>query len=244
MKPYGLPVHGAIDGFSRKILWLKVVHSNNSPVVPLNLFMDCVKEIGACPTLLRTDHGTENGLMAAAQCFLRGEDNDIFSGESAHRYGSSPKNQRIECWWSVLRRSSSSWWIDLFQELSASGFLDLDNKLHRELSWFCFSGVLQDFLDEVKSHWNTHRIRKSRYGTVGGIPDALYSLPEEYDAMECKKIITDFGKITDIEAFLHQEDHENIHKEYVDYLATVYDLEQPHSIPDAIELFKHLVSIS
>eukprot|EP00111_Clytia_hemisphaerica_P004806 TCONS_00013816-protein len=34
LKPYGLPIHGCIDGFSRKILWLKVCKSNNNPVIP------------------------------------------------------------------------------------------------------------------------------------------------------------------------------------------------------------------
>lgn len=31
LKPYGFPIHGAIDGFSRKLLWLKVLRSNNNP---------------------------------------------------------------------------------------------------------------------------------------------------------------------------------------------------------------------
>lgn len=31
LKPYGFPVHGCIDGWSRKLLWLVVTQSNNSP---------------------------------------------------------------------------------------------------------------------------------------------------------------------------------------------------------------------
>jgi hypothetical protein len=31
LKPFGLPIHGAIDGYSKKILWLNVTRSNNSP---------------------------------------------------------------------------------------------------------------------------------------------------------------------------------------------------------------------
>ena len=34
LKPYGLPVHEAFDGFSRKILWFKVCKSNNNPFNP------------------------------------------------------------------------------------------------------------------------------------------------------------------------------------------------------------------
>ena len=31
LKPYVFPIHGCIDGFSRYVLWLKVVRSNNNP---------------------------------------------------------------------------------------------------------------------------------------------------------------------------------------------------------------------
>ena len=33
LKPYGFPIHGAVDGFSRRILWLEVTRSNNDPKV-------------------------------------------------------------------------------------------------------------------------------------------------------------------------------------------------------------------
>ena len=33
LKPYGFPVHGCIDGWSRKLLWLVVTRSNNSRVL-------------------------------------------------------------------------------------------------------------------------------------------------------------------------------------------------------------------
>ena len=55
LKPYGLPIHGCIDGFSRKILWLKVVRTNNNPVVPASCFLRAVEELLVCPRLLRTD---------------------------------------------------------------------------------------------------------------------------------------------------------------------------------------------
>ena len=33
-KPNGLPIQGCVDGFSRRILWLKVCKSNNYAVIP------------------------------------------------------------------------------------------------------------------------------------------------------------------------------------------------------------------
>jgi hypothetical protein len=28
LKPYGIPIHGCIDGFSRKVIWLNVSWNN------------------------------------------------------------------------------------------------------------------------------------------------------------------------------------------------------------------------
>ena len=98
LKPFGFPVHGAIDRYSRHVLWWKVARTNNNPIVkPIviaNYYVQCVKKLQGCPRLLRTDPGTENGTMAAVQCYLRANDDDELSGEKAHRYGSSTSNQR------------------------------------------------------------------------------------------------------------------------------------------------------
>ena len=61
-------------------------------------FVDCVEEVGGCPSLLRTDCGTENVVIAGVQSFLRAECDDNLAGEKAHRYGSSTGNQWIEAW--------------------------------------------------------------------------------------------------------------------------------------------------
>ena len=49
LKPYSFPIHGCVDGFSRKILWIKVSRTNSDPVVPAYLYIETVKEIGFCP---------------------------------------------------------------------------------------------------------------------------------------------------------------------------------------------------
>ncbi len=50
--------------------------------------------------------------------------------------------------------------------------------VQKECLWFCFAKILQTGLDEIKDNWNTHYIRKSRFDTVNGRPDALYTIPE------------------------------------------------------------------
>ena len=159
LKPYGFPIHACIDGFSRKVLWLKVVRSNNNPVVVAKSYLEVVRENGGCPTKVRSDCGTENGLLAATQCFFM---NDLES----HIYGTSPHNQRIEAWWSFYRRSRATWWINFFKDLMERSVFTPGNDLEMECLWFCFSNLIQHDLDTVKDHWNTHFIRRSRHETV------------------------------------------------------------------------------
>ena len=64
LKPCGLPIHGCVDGFSRRIIWLKVTRSNNNPVVTASFYLKTVSALKLCPTLLQTDCGTENNITA------------------------------------------------------------------------------------------------------------------------------------------------------------------------------------
>ena len=64
------------------------------------------------------------------------------------------------------------------------GSLDLSDKLHCECLWFCFSKLIQNELDQVREHWNSHYIRVSRYHTPSGIPDQLYFMPESVNAVD------------------------------------------------------------
>ena len=70
LKPFGFPIHGAVDGFSRKVLWVEVTKSNNLPETVAKLYFDCVRQHKGCPLQTRTDCGTENGMIAAASSFF------------------------------------------------------------------------------------------------------------------------------------------------------------------------------
>ena len=66
LKPYGFPVHGFIDGWSRRLLWLVVTRSNTSPDNIGSYFLNViVKTHGGCPHEHVTGLGTENKIMAS-----------------------------------------------------------------------------------------------------------------------------------------------------------------------------------
>lgn len=242
LKPYGFPVHGAIDGFSRRILWLEVVRSNNNPDVTANLFLESIKEVGGCPRVLISDRGTENGTAAAIQCTLRSGSNDPLAGMKAHRFCSSPANQRIEGWWSFLRRNRSGWWMDFFKSLVDDGTLLLGDRLHMECLWFCFARILQNDLNKVKDHWNSHRISKSGYGNAHGVPDIMYYLPEYYTSHDCV-IEVEEDELHQFEEYTGEEDDENTYTEYFEYLIDQLHLDIPTEEHSALQMFQRIVSL-
>lgn len=238
LKPYGFPIHGCIDGWSRKIMWLRLVRSNNLPETAASHFVDCVDDYGGCPVKLRTDCGTENVIMAAMQCEFR---QDV----GAHIYGSSPANQRIEGWWSFYRRNRSTWWINYFKDMIENEKFNPGNELEKECIWFSFSGIIQKDLDFVKEHWNTHRIRDSRHDTVPGRPDELFCLPEDHGGVDGLILPISAAQIDHFrENFLQVEEETNVYQEYFNYVLSNSDLQEPRDWKEAENLYLALLSVA
>ena len=180
IKPYGFAIHGAIDGYSRKILWLKVLAGNNNPKMIGTLYLNYVSQSKITPRLVRSDRGSENVAIAGLQrYFLRSND----FANSSFRFGSSTANQRIESWWSIMRRSRLNWWINFFKDLRDQSHFDASIAYHVDALRFSFMGLLQSELDETRELWNNHRIREVRNSECpAGRPDILYHLPPTPDA--------------------------------------------------------------
>ena len=231
-----------MDGFSRRILWLEVARSNNDPRVPAALYLQQVKEMGGCPLLLVSDCGTENGVAAAMQCTFRANDQDEQAGEKSHRYCSSPANQRIEVWWSFFRRNRSNWWIDLFKDMVNYGLLHLGNTPHMECLWFCFSKLLQEDLKKVKDHWNSHKISKSTYSAVHGIPDVMYLLPEYHEHEECLVSVSE-QQADGMEVHCQREIEDNVYSEYFEYILEIEGRVYPNTTREALKLYQHIIEL-
>lgn len=190
LKPFGFPIHGCIDGFSRRILWLNVTHSNNNPRVISSFYVSCIKEIKGVPRILRGDRGTENVNVAGLQRFFRRESDDDMAGNKSFLYGRSVSNQRIEAWWSFLRKSETGWWIRFFKDLADSGHFDNSDPIHLDCIRFSFTGLIQDELTRIARHWNLHKMRPcANTESLPGRPDVLYFLPELHDTLDYKVFV-------------------------------------------------------
>ncbi len=246
LKPYGFPIHGCIDGFSRRILWLEMARTNNDPAVVANFYLKTIVEEGGCPTILRTDNGTENVVVAGMQCFFRCDGTDDYAGVRAHRYGTSPANQRIESWWSYLRKNRTNWWINFFKDMIERGLLNTTDPVQMECLWFCFSRILQKELNTIREHWNSHYIRQSRYDTIAGKPDVLFYLPESVGAVNHIKPVTEV-QIQDMSQYCEeaQEHIENVYQEYFKFIIeNELRVPLPTSWSDAYDLYQQLLAIA
>ena len=242
LKPYGFPIHGCIDGHSRRVLWLSVSRTNNNPAVIAGYFLQSAEVNQGCPVLLRTDRGTENTVMAAIQCYFRRNGNDELAGGRAHRYGASTSNQRIESWWAQLRKSWSNWWMDVFKRMIFDGQLDVSNELEKECLWFCFNKLLQKELDQVRERWNTHYIIYSHHTTQAGIPEQMYFIPESYGTEDFKVVISHDDIIE-----MQNNVTLTVANEYEEYFTEVMDamnLHHPESWREGLELYQRLIAIN
>ena len=184
LKPYGFAIHGAIDGFSRRVLWLKVATTNNHPQVIALYFIRCVLELNKLPRILRCDRGTENVHLEKIQKVLRRHGSDPFAGLKSFMYGRSTANQRIEAWWSMLRRQCTNFWINKFKDFQSLGLLDTSDPVHINCLRLCFMEVLQKHLDRIMEEWNVHIIQaRKNNGNICDRPDKMYFIPEAFDTI-------------------------------------------------------------
>ena len=167
---FGIFIHGAVDGFSRRILWLEANSTNKNPSIIASHYLmqySAATEGGSCKDALRQGHGEH--YHGTSTTVFRWHDDDDFAGSKSFVQGKSSGNQRIEAWWSKFREGGGDWWINLFKDLH-------DFK-------FCFLPVLRQELYLVAELWNMHNIQaQTRLEVHGGKPDMMYCTPEVYNS--------------------------------------------------------------
>ena len=202
LKPFGFCIHGAIDGFSRKMLWLKVSESNKDPEIIVSYYINALKKLSGAPRKIRADRGTENVHICSSQRFLRRHHIDACAGEKSFQYGRSVSNQRIESWWSYLKKDTLEVWVNYFKDLRDQGLYNDTDNLNVEALKFCFYGCLQTDLDDTFEYWNNHRIRH----TIGANgphdrPNIMYELPAKFNCTE-RKVSIDISDLNLVESSL------------------------------------------
>ena len=191
LKPYGFEIHGCIDGYSRKLLWLEVGTSNKNPTIILNYYVNTIRDIQLVPTLLRCDRGTENFLTGDVQRLFR-SDHDDEQASIATIYGRSTHNQRIKFFWSHLKKSLLQVYIDLFKDMEAIGLIDRSDEFVMDALSFCFMEIIRADLRQALKEWNSHDIRKNKMSELPcGAPNFLFKYPAYHGYQQMGKAFND-----------------------------------------------------
>ncbi|XP_071797832.1 uncharacterized protein [Asterias amurensis] len=247
LKPYGFAIHGAIDGFSRRILWLEVGPTNNDPGVVAKYYVDYIQEIKGVPHIIRTDRGTENTLIEDIQIAFRYHDGDEHSGLKSFMYGKSTSNQRIERWWGSMRTGSMNYWLNTFKDMVDTGAYDNSCPLQKECIRFCFTRLLRSELHRTARLWNEHHIRycKNSEGPHGK-PDTMFFLPQLYGTHEYKHEVS-LADIRDVnEEFCTPVSEHGCSEEFlqiVEEIMTEEGYTLPQTNEEAVLLFSQLRDI-
>ena len=244
LKPYGFPMHGGIDGFSRRILWLEVGSTNNNPIQIAKYFVNTAISLGSLPCIVRADRGTENVHVRTIQVHFRSLHDDPLSGENSFQYGKSTGNQRIESFWGQLRKQCIQFWMNKFKDLVSSGALDMSSKVEAMTLRFCFLHLIRRDIKRMASEWNCHNIQRRRgQDFQGGKPDLLYFSPNYYHAAHYRKEFEEgdmhlvLDKLDSIQEF---DDH---NADFIRFLSHLLgNISVPNDLAEADDLYSDIIS--
>ncbi|XP_049334255.1 uncharacterized protein LOC125801506 isoform X1 [Astyanax mexicanus] len=154
MHRWRIVIHGAIDGFSRLVVYLQASANNRADTVYKH-FWQATQKYGI-PSRERSDKGGENRDVASFMISTRG------MNRSSHIAGRSVHNQRIERLWRDVYLCVTDLFHTLFRSLESEGILSPDNDLHIFALHWVFLPRLQQHLDSFVEGWNNHPLRTER----------------------------------------------------------------------------------
>ena len=184
---FGFQIYGAVDAYSRKLIWIYCGNANRSSISVLQQYIQAVKTYGICPRFLRADKGGETVLMAAfhynlfleavaVQGMVEADAMDLAKPECCFIWGSSPRNVRIERTWYQIRQEVTRRWGDLFTLIEKRSLYRSWCAADCVVMQFVFMPLLREELNQFALDKNEHPIRRqtNRSYHVPGIPNKLY----------------------------------------------------------------------
>ena len=142
-------IHGAVDGFSCTITYLKCADNNQGTTV-LDLFCKAVSRF-SLPNYVRSDHGGEN--VGIWKCMILSHSNNysrVLTRSSVH-------NERIERMWCDVHQRIASTYADTFRNLESED-LDPLNEVDLYCLHYVFLPHINKSISEFQESWNHHAL--------------------------------------------------------------------------------------
>ena len=101
-------MHGCIDGFSSRLIWLEISFCNKKPKIIGKFYLDAVRQLQSIRKKLKADDGTEHAIIEPIPILLR---DSVGDSNSANSFSIVPSTHdlRIEAYWLKLRLDRTSW---------------------------------------------------------------------------------------------------------------------------------------
>ena len=146
-------IHGAVDGYSRRPMYL-ICSDNNRADTVLNNFVHAVESFGL-PSRVRSNKGGENVGVSAFMLNHphRGPNRgSMLVGRSVH-------NQRIERLWCDVNDGVVKFYRDLFFYMESISILDPVNELHLFCLHYVYLPRINNHLAQWVDAWIHHPLR-------------------------------------------------------------------------------------
>ncbi|EKD05022.1 hypothetical protein A1Q2_00671 [Trichosporon asahii var. asahii CBS 8904] len=157
LNPWKIVIHGGVDGFSRRVVFLRASNNNLAMTVE-SCFMEATRLHG-WPSRVRVDYGGENLGVKKRLEEVRGTVDSKGRWRGTFIQGPSTRNQRIERLWVDLQKTCTSRHRSIFIYLENIGYLSPDNDIDLWALHYVYLPVVNEALKCFVSYWDKHRIR-------------------------------------------------------------------------------------
>ena len=150
---WGFVIHGCVDGYSRRVMFLKASTNNKAKTV-FTLFMEATEKFGL-PQRVRGDQGVENVDVA----WFMFSNPSRGPGRGSYIVGKSCHNQRIERFWRDLFHGCTFIFYYVFWFLEENSYLDISDATHLFCLHYVFTPRINRHLNLFQEGYDSHPMR-------------------------------------------------------------------------------------